>query len=169
MCVKSHYSIWHQIVLPLTSQKGQWWSGWQQAKFWHHSQNVNRPILAEKFEQLPPMLNFMAYWKNSDARSVSLTLFLPFSNLNTFLVFDKIIRIIFLIMSKNVEWDRGTFSVHSLPSARWLQAVSSIVGCKQPLLHKLTAFLSHLLTARLQNSLPALICANNFENIIDTT
>lgn len=63
---------------------------------------------------------------------------------------------------------RGPFQFTLIPSACRLPAVASIVGCKQPLLHKLTAFLSHLLTARVQNSLPALICVNNFKNIIDT-
>lgn len=63
---------------------------------------------------------------------------------------------------------RGPFQFILIPSACWLQAVASIVACKEPLLHKLTAFLSHLLTARVQNSLPALICANDFANIIDT-
>lgn len=55
-----------------------------------------------------------------------------------------------------------------IPSACWPQTVASTVGCKQPLLHKLIDFLSHLLTARVQNASPALICAKDFKNIIDT-
>lgn len=85
----------------------------KQAKFLHRFQSVGRRILTEKVEQIPPVLNFMTQWKNSDHRSVSLTPFLPYSNLNIFIVFDKIIRIIFWIMSKNVEWDGNLFSSFS--------------------------------------------------------
>lgn len=98
----------------------------KQAKFLHHFQSVNRPILTEKVEQIPPVLNFMAQWKNSDHSFISLTHFLPFSNLNIFIAFDKIIMIIFWIMSKNVEWDGSLFSSFSFHLH---------VGCK--LLHLL--------------------------------
>lgn len=124
--------------------------------------------MTEKVVQLPPVLNFMAQWKNSDPRSVSLTPFAPFSNLSTFLIFDNLVKIVFRNTSKNVKGDSGSFSVRSITSACWPQTVASTVGCKQPLLHKLIDFLSHLLTARVQNALPALICAKDFKNIIDT-
>lgn len=54
------------------------------------------------------------------------------------------------------------------PSVCWLQTVASTVGCKQPLLHKLIGFFSHLLTAKVWNALPALICASDCKNVIDT-
>lgn len=110
-------------------------------------------------------------WLNGRIQIPGLSAWQPFHYSQTSIFswyLTKLLGLSSELWAKMSSETRGPFQFPLIPSACRLPAVASIVGCKQPLLHKLTAFLSHLLTARVQNSLPALICVNNFKNIIDT-
>lgn len=62
----------------------------------------------------------------------------------------------------------GAFQSAPIPSAPWLWRIASPVSCKQPLLHKLIASLSHLLTERLGECFNCTHLCPDCKNIIDT-